>query len=252
MNTGVIRWHISVASHILLLGIVFAGNASGQTYPLLTANAGVQQITAGADGNMWFTESDANKIGKLTPSGQYTEYAVPTPNAGLGPITNGPDGNVWFGEIGKIGKITPDGKITEYAIAGGGPYGLAGGADGNVWFTERLSSGAIGKITPDGKITEYILSGGCCNSRQYRSRFGQELVVHRRGGAVMWERSGRSQLAALSRNSTCLSQVPAVCPWGGSGLARMAICGLWISCGIFGASRRMADSPHFPPILPGI
>ena len=111
MNTGVIRWHISVASHILLLGIVFAGNASGQTYPLLTADAGVQQITAGADGNMWFTESDANKIGKMTLSGQHTEYAVPTPNAGLGPITSGPDGNIWFGEIGKIGKITPDGKL---------------------------------------------------------------------------------------------------------------------------------------------
>jgi virginiamycin B lyase len=37
-----------------------------------------------------------------------------------------------------IGRRTPAGLITEFAIptAGSGPIGIAAGADGNVWFAE--------------------------------------------------------------------------------------------------------------------
>jgi virginiamycin B lyase len=129
-------------------------------YGLSTVFPDVQQITAGADGNMWFTESGSNMVGSISLNGKLTEYPVPTPNAGLGPITQGPDGNVWFGEIGKTGKITPAGNITEYAMPASGPYGLASGPDGNVWFTARSSVGMVGKIAPDGTITEYSLPGG--------------------------------------------------------------------------------------------
>jgi virginiamycin B lyase len=32
-----------------------------------TANAGLQDIVAGPDGNLWFTEGGGNKIGRITP-----------------------------------------------------------------------------------------------------------------------------------------------------------------------------------------
>jgi virginiamycin B lyase len=38
-------------------------------------------ITLGSDGNLWFTERFANRIGKITTSGTITEYDLPTPNA---------------------------------------------------------------------------------------------------------------------------------------------------------------------------
>ena len=73
-----------------------------------TFNAVPQGITAGPDGNVWFTEHNVGKIGRITPAGVITEY--PLPNALSGPydITLGPDGRLWFTEYdaGKLGVLT--------------------------------------------------------------------------------------------------------------------------------------------------
>ena len=58
-------------------------------------------ITNGPDGNLWFTDPAAGKVGRITPAGQVTEFAVPSPDNGPSrgagsAITAGPDGNVWF------------------------------------------------------------------------------------------------------------------------------------------------------------
>jgi streptogramin lyase len=47
----------------------------------------------GPDGNLWFTGS-AGGVGRMTPTGQFSSYAVPN-NAGSAYITAGPDGNMW-------------------------------------------------------------------------------------------------------------------------------------------------------------
>jgi virginiamycin B lyase len=66
-------------------------------------------ITTGPDGNLWFTENVAGKVGRVTPSGTITEFATPTSGSGPDFITTGLDGNLWFTEynVGKIGKINP-------------------------------------------------------------------------------------------------------------------------------------------------
>ena len=46
-------------------------------------------ITVGPDGNLWFTEYDGNKIGKITTGGTITEYAIPTVNANARGIATG-------------------------------------------------------------------------------------------------------------------------------------------------------------------
>src|SRR6266542_5309672 len=73
-------------------------------------------ITTGPDGALWFTELDANKIGRITIGGAITEYTVPTASAGPYGITAGSDGALWFTEsnFSKIGRITTSGTITEY------------------------------------------------------------------------------------------------------------------------------------------
>ncbi len=83
-----------------------------------TAKSGLGGITAGPDGNLWFTEEGTiqngkfiggNQIGRITPSGIITEFALPTANSGPTGITAGPDGNLWFTEFNgnKIGWISP-------------------------------------------------------------------------------------------------------------------------------------------------
>src|SRR5687768_14986637 len=77
------------------------GGVTITQFPVPTGNSRPYTIVPGPDGALWFTESNGDKIGRITPSGQITEYPVPT--------------------------------------AASGPYGIAVGADGNIWFTERFA-----------------------------------------------------------------------------------------------------------------
>ena len=121
-------------------------------------------IAAGPDGNLWFTEDDGNRIGRITPGGIVTEFSVGI-TAGAGPagIAAGPDGNLWFTEVDghRIGRITPSGVVTEFSAgitANAWPIGITAGSDGNLWFTGTLSG--IGRITPLGVVTEFTVGGG--------------------------------------------------------------------------------------------
>lgn len=49
-------------------------------------------ITAGPDGNLWFTEEAGNKIGRITTGGAITEFPIPSPSSLPVEITPGPDG----------------------------------------------------------------------------------------------------------------------------------------------------------------
>src|SRR5437588_5119129 len=92
-----------------------AGRVHEFTVP--TPSSLPQDITSGPDHNLWFTEANGNKIGRLTPQGIFTEFATPTVNSSPYGITRGPDGNLWFTESNsnQVGRITPQGVITEYA-----------------------------------------------------------------------------------------------------------------------------------------
>src|SRR5919204_3218853 len=52
--------------------------------------SGPESITLGPDGNLWFDEFWTNRIGRLTPSGSLTEFAIPTADSGPRGITAGP------------------------------------------------------------------------------------------------------------------------------------------------------------------
>jgi streptogramin lyase len=141
-----------------------AGNAlaCAGTITEFAANFSPRGITAGPDGNLWFTEAYGNKIGSITPTGgAFSEYSLPTANSSPFGITSGPDGNLWFTEQNgnKIGSIPCAGtpvtcggaNIIEYPLPPGSshPNGIARGPDGNLWFTEGFISGGskIGRIT---------------------------------------------------------------------------------------------------------
>jgi virginiamycin B lyase len=128
-----------------------------------SANVGLYGIVTGRDGELWFTEQSADRIGRVTPGGGVGELVVPTPAGEPEGITLGGDGNVWFTEAtgNKVAKVTPTGVITEYALPtpNASPFGVALGPDGNVWFAE-VTGGKVGRVTPDGQVNELPLPGG--------------------------------------------------------------------------------------------
>jgi streptogramin lyase len=120
-----------------------------------------ENIALGADGAIWFTDKGTtdegrNLIGRITPKGAVSEFAIPAYGSSPAGIALGADGNMWFAEAGtnKIGRITPKGAISEFAVPSvGGSIAL--GSDGNMWFTEGIGADAIGRITPTGVVTSF-------------------------------------------------------------------------------------------------
>ena len=149
-------------------------------FPIPTTYADPSRIVTGPDGNLWFTEQGSigaggccqptfpapGKIGRMTPTGQVTEFETPNQNwpyfvSNPAGITVGPDGNLWFTEYSyltrdtgvqhggnKIGRITTSGVITEFPIPT--PYaradGITQGPDGGVYFTESPNNFAFGQV----------------------------------------------------------------------------------------------------------
>jgi len=141
-----------------------------------TAGSEPRDITAGSDGNMWFTESNINvgQIGRIDAAGNITEFVVPTPGSQPSEIVSGPDRALWFtGPSGFpnffIGRITTAGMLAGFAPACDPqfgcsivPQGITIGSDGNLWFTENIRN-AIVKLTTGGVFTFFTIPTGGAN-----------------------------------------------------------------------------------------
>jgi streptogramin lyase len=152
------------------------------SFPIpLVALVQPEGITKGPDGNLWFAETGADKIGRMTSAGVLTQFALPPisdpadPTAGSPPgptaITTGPDGALWFvGVPGEVGQITTAGVVTEFPVRevpppAGSPAGtksapatltsITAGPDGALWFTGV--AGEVGRITTAGVVTEFAV-----------------------------------------------------------------------------------------------
>ena len=133
-------------------------------------------LTAGPDGNLWFTYGGGSygissvyggQIDRITPSGTISEYQIPSQNSEPHRIVSGPDGNLWFTEStlngGVIGRTTPSGAVTTFALPEQHePGGIATGPDGALWFADvvfgpKRITGMIGRINPAGAIRYFPL-----------------------------------------------------------------------------------------------
>ena len=106
------RTFLSSAGLALVMCSAAAGQNGVTMYSLNghggTASVGPNSITAGPDGALWFTEGDANRIGRITSAGVLTEYSAGLlVGAYALVITRGPDGAMWFTVIfrDQIGRI---------------------------------------------------------------------------------------------------------------------------------------------------
>jgi len=75
-----------------------------------TPDAALRGVTVGIDGDLWFTESAANRIGRMTARGAVVgEYPIDGPNVGARAIVAHPNGRLYFSahDAGAIGEVIP-------------------------------------------------------------------------------------------------------------------------------------------------
>ena len=125
---------------------------AGDRVPVPTPSAGVNGITAGPDGALWFTESQ--KIARITTGGAITEDPVPSPPES---IAAGPDGALWYtSRLNTIGRMTTTGQVTEYQIPTSlaSPAGITAGPDGALSFhrVQRLEDRPDHDLRPDHRV----------------------------------------------------------------------------------------------------
>jgi hypothetical protein len=104
-----------------------------------TASSAPEWITAGPDGDLWFSEAEVSKIGRITPSGAIEEFDLPTAKSVPTGIAPGADGSLWFseyetGRIGRIGSGAPGALASAPALTGGGQQGTVQTCD-TTWST---------------------------------------------------------------------------------------------------------------------
>jgi len=119
-----------------------------------------ESLVVGPDRNVWIADGGDYLILKMTPSGTFTQYALPNSDSPMG-ICVGPDGALWFSanglRYGVIGRITAGGDLTifKHGISDTTQLnGIAAGPDGALWFTES-NKDSIGRITTSGRVTTF-------------------------------------------------------------------------------------------------
>ncbi len=134
-------------------------------FPISYRETGNSSIVEGHEGDVWFTEYFPGAIGRMSPTGELTEFPL---RAGSRPasITIDGAGNFWFTDTegSRVGRITPTGSITEFRLPQPvRPGQIAAGADGRLWFTEQVAYsesvgiGNLGRISPSGRFTQVEL-----------------------------------------------------------------------------------------------
>ena len=178
---------------------LLAQNGSVAEYDIPTPDSSPRGVAAGP-ALIWFTEHDANRIGRLDlGAGSITEFPIPTFASGplgiaLGPGTSSDE--MWFVEnlANKIGRIDGNGAITEYPITNpdSGPTSIVLGSDCTsdvMYFTEARGN-KIGKIAPTGLISERPIptpnSGPADLVRDDFSANGAVWFAERSAGRIGW------------------------------------------------------------------
>ena len=185
-------------------------------------SAGLAALTTGPDGALWFTESLADKVGRITTSGEVTEYELPDRSSihgNPGGIATGNDGALWFTEqLGnRIDRLDPaTGRITSYPVpSAAGPVGLValagGGANGSLWFGQ---AGKIGRIaTGSGAVTMFDAAAA-------NTPGGEGVAVSPLDKAVWFTESRAGKLGRMTPRGD-LTEIPV--PRADAGLTRIAV-----------------------------
>ena len=166
---GFIWFSIDTAAGAGLARISTDSKHTIQIYAL-PASANIDEVSGlvvGADGNLWFTESSFDHVGRainprvahvqLTDAMGYAEFPIDGVFVEPRSITIGADGNFWFSSrVGVIGRVLSSSPytITQFSTDGAYPSGITRGPDGAIWYACN-GHRAIGAIDETGAIVEF-------------------------------------------------------------------------------------------------
>lgn len=116
---------------------------------------------AAADGSVWITQFDLNRVVQIVPGVTARVFDVPSPNSGPAGIAITSDGAIWFAQFrsGKLGRIDPaSGIVAEISLpsANSGPLDVATAPDGSLWISEQTDS-KLARLRGNNKIEEFPL-----------------------------------------------------------------------------------------------
>lgn len=146
-----------VAAALALVPGIGSPAAAGTTvFPVPTSSAGLGRIVTAPDGNMWFVEEDANKVGRITPSGQVTEYDLGTqtvPDSSVKDVAVAPDGTIWvaYDSGWRVQAINSSGQTVRGPYLFASPYAeqIQVAADGTPWVTMSYDEDFVVRIVGD-------------------------------------------------------------------------------------------------------
>ncbi len=164
-----------------------------------------------AAGNIWFTESNANAIGELTPNlknpaaSTWQQWHVSTGNAAPFDLAFDGHGMLWFTEpqANQIGSFNPKTHaFTETTVpsTNGTPYGITGpDANGAMWFAENYSAvSRVASFVPPTKgtlktaaISEYLAVSPSSNTTIH-------LITLDHKGHVWWSEGFDGRIGSLT------------------------------------------------------
>lgn len=186
-----------LVSPLLAVVSTSPAHAAVSVFPVATSNAGLGRITTAPDGSMWFLMSNANKVGRITTSGQIQEFALPPTDSSVeGPAKGldvGPDGSVWvttdhgarLAHLSSAGQVLNEWLFPNYDGCAGDscPYGGEVRVDpsGTAWVTMNYGSSFVVKVTPTGQLTASDNSPEC------------DDVLGEAADGSMWCQSGNAQ-----------------------------------------------------------
>src|SRR5437764_11396780 len=130
-------------------------------YDSLTASSKLTAIAAGHDGNLWFTETSSNKVGRIDAfTHAVNEYTIPTVDSQPLGIAAGPDDRLWFAESNKskLGRATTAGGITEIPLTSASPTDVTEGSDGNMWASDAAENRVV-RINSSSLAVTYFSPG---------------------------------------------------------------------------------------------
>jgi len=120
--------------------------------------SGLDGITVGPDGNIWFIDNmnAAAGIGRVSTA-RANAGTVLLPYVGLSAaphkITTGPDANLWVTVANSIARVTPAGGVQTFGALAAPATSIVSGPGNSLWFSEFTGIN-IGKVSLTGEVME--------------------------------------------------------------------------------------------------